>query len=94
MWFMRGCPARRLLLRHRRVRRLVREVEVRLDLPLHDLFDGDLEVAAAGAVDHGAGAVHELNEPALDEGAQLEPAAGFGDDFVALECFDHWGFSR
>jgi hypothetical protein len=35
-----------------------------------------------------------LNEPALDEGAQLEPAAGFGDDFVALECFDHWGFSR
>lgn len=67
--------------------RLVREFEG--DAFLHDLFDGDFEVGTAVAFDEGSCAFHELDDAALDEGAEAEASADFGDDLVALEGFDH-----
>ncbi len=59
------------------------------DLVLEDFLDDDFQIGHVAALDQGAGAVHQFQHAFLDQGGELETAADFVHDFVALQCFDH-----
>ena len=59
------------------------------DFILHDFLDDQFQIGHTVAGDEWTGAVHELLESSLDEGAELELAADFFNDFIAFQCFDH-----
>jgi hypothetical protein len=69
-------------------------IDLKRDLVLHDLIDHDLKIRSAIAINERACAVDDLAEPSLDEGGQLESAAKFLDDVVALQCFNHGSWAE
>src|SRR5205085_452623 len=67
-----------------------RRVELVGDLALRDLLDHQFQIRAAVPLDQGPRPVHQLDDPPLNQRAQLEAAADPIDNLVALESFNHW----
>src|SRR5262249_35425860 len=67
-----------------------RRVELVGDLALNDLFDRQFEVASSATINQRTSPVHQLDQAALDQRAQLETPANAVDNLFALERFDHF----